>query len=225
MNMASAGRAYIDGFLKIEDKRPVFRYERLFITMLDTYRPAKSHWTLKSPNYAPYFPMIFDEYLDARVVITHRNPLITLPSICRLLESWCIAFDQNGSFDKHRFGQFQKVLIDKCLMVPLNYRKRHPEKEEQIFDCMYKELFSNPIVMVKRIYRKFGLEYTEEFEERMRIYLENNKQGKYGRHKYSLEEYGFNGESIYQEYKDYMVQYNYGIIKKIDRPVSFDFSL
>jgi hypothetical protein len=90
---------------------------------------------------------------------------------------------------------------------------------------MYEELFSDPIAMVKRIYRKFDLEYTEEFEERMRVYLENNKQGKYGRHKYSLEEYGFKRESIYQEYKDYMEQYDFGIPDKIERPVSFDFSL
>jgi len=225
MNFGTAGRAYIDNFFKIEDKRPVFRYERLFFTMLDAYRPAKSHWTLKSPDYAPYFPMIFEEYPDARIVVTHRNPLVTLPSYCRLMESWCIAFDQNGSFDKHRFGQFQQIYIEKCLMVPLSYRKEHPEKEEQIFDCMYEKLFSNPIAMVKTIYQKFGLEYTEEFEERMKVYLENNKQGKYGRHKYSLEEYGFKKESIYQKYEDYMEQYDFGIPDKIVRPVSFDFAL
>ncbi|MHA2315916.1 MAG: sulfotransferase family protein, partial [Candidatus Hermodarchaeia archaeon] len=235
MNIASAGRAYIDDFLKIEDKRSVFRYERLFLTMLDAYRPAKSHWTLKSASYAPYFPIIFKEYPDVRIVVTHRNPLVTLPSYCRLMESWCIPFDEDGSFDKYRFGQFQQVFIEKCLMVPVNYRKRHPEKEEQIFDCMYEELFSDPIAMVKTIYQKFGLEYTEEFEERMKVYLENNKQGKYGRHKYSLdkygrhkyslEEYGFKKESIYQECKDYMEQYGFGIPDKMERPVSFDFGL
>ena len=104
-----AGKAYMNEFFRIEDKRPIFRYERLFFTMLDAYRPAKSHWTFKAPNYAPYFPIVFKEYPDVRIVVTHRNPLVTLPSICRLLESWCIVFDQDGSFDKHRFGQFGAV--------------------------------------------------------------------------------------------------------------------
>jgi hypothetical protein len=225
MNCATAGGDYIDALFRIDDKRPVFRYERLFFTMLDAYRPAKSHWTLKAPIYATFFPTIFEEYPDVRVVVTHRNPLVTLPSICRLMESWCIAFDQDGSFDKHRFGLFQKVLIDKCLMVPFNYRKEHPEKEAQIFDCIYSDLFSDPIAMVRRVYEKFSLEYTEEFEKRMRVYLENNKQGKYGRHKYSLEEYGFNEESVFKEYKDYMKHYCFVIPDKIERPVSFDFSL
>jgi len=90
---------------------------------------------------------------------------------------------------------------------------------------MYEDLFSNPIAMVEQIYRKFDLEYTEEFEERMKVYLENNRQGKYGRHKYSLEEYGFEAESVYQEYEDYMKHYGFGIPDKIERPVSFDFGL
>jgi hypothetical protein len=225
MNCATAGRAYIDEFFSVDDKRPVFRYELLFFTMLDAYRSTKSHWTLKAPIYAAYFPTIFEEYPDVRIVVTHRNPLVTLPSICRLFESWCIAFDQDGSFDKHRFGQFQKIFIEKCLWVPFNYRKEHPESEKQIFDCIYEELFSDPIAMVRRVYEKFSLEYTEEFEKRMIVYLENNKQGKYGRHKYSLEEYGFNGENVYQEYKEYMEHFSFGIPGKMERPVSFDFSL
>ena len=225
MNNATAGIAYLNDFFNLEDKRPIFRYERVFFTMLDAYRPAKSHWTLKALNYAPYFPTIFEEYPDVRIVVTHRNPIVTLPSICRLLESWCIVFDQDGSFDKHRFGQFQKVFIEKCLMVPFKYRKDHPEKEKQIFDCIYEEFFADPIKMVKRIYEKFGLEYTEEFEKRMKVYLENNEQGKYGRHKYSLEEYGFDRERLYQEYKEYMEHYGFNISERIERPVSFDFAL
>ena len=128
--------------------------------------------------------------------ITHRNPLITLPSLCRLWESWCIAFDKDGSFDKHQFGRFIKLIQERYLTVPINYRKTNPESEQQIFDCMYEALFSDPIAVVKKIYQKFDLEYSEEFEGRMITYLKNNRQGKYGRHKYSLEEYGFNGEIV-----------------------------
>ena len=102
---------------------------------------------IAAPAYALYFPTIFEEYPDARVVVTHRNPLVTLPSLCRLMESWCIAFDQDGSFDKHRFGRLHQEYIEKCLMVPLHYRKEHSEREEQIFDCIYAELFSDPVAM------------------------------------------------------------------------------
>jgi hypothetical protein len=220
MNSLTAGKKYLDALSVIKDKRPVFRYERLFFTMLDAFRPVKSHWTLKAPDYAPLFPTIFEEYPDARVIVTHRNPLVTLPSICRLMESWCIAFDQDGSFDKHRFAQLLQKSVETCMTVPFYYRKENSEREGQIFDCFYAELFSDPIAMVKRIYEKFGLIYTEEFEQRIKVYLKNNKQGKYGRHKYSLEEYGFTAEGVYREYQDYMDHYGYGILDKMERPAS-----
>ena len=221
MNSLTAGKKYLDALSVIKDKRSVFRYERLFFKMLDAYRPAKSHWVLKAPDYAPFFPTIFEEYPDARVIVTHRNPLVTLPSICRLIESWCIAFDKEGSFDKHRFAKLLKKSLKPCMTAPFYYRKDNPEKETQIFDCIYAELFSNPIVMVKSIYEKFDLIYTEEFEQRMKVYLSNNKQGKYGRHKYSLEEYGLIAEEIYREYQDYMDYYEYKILDKMERPAAF----
>jgi len=223
MNYASAGKDFMDDILKIESKRPIFRYERLFFTTLDAYRPARTHWILKAPDYAIYFPLLFEEYQDAKIIITHRNPLITLPSLCRIKESWSISFGKDGTFDKHRFGQFIRLIQDKYINEPLNYRKKHPENEDQIFDCMYDELFSDPIAMVKNIYKKFDLEYTEEFEERMITYLENNKQGKYGRHKYTLEEYGFIAEDVYEEFREYMDHFGYGIPEKFERPKSFDF--
>jgi hypothetical protein len=222
-NSSTAGRAYINSLVKIWNKRPIFRYERLFFTMLDAYCPPQSHWILKAPNYAPCFPLIFEEYPDARVIVTHRTPLVTIPSICRQKESWCIVFDKDGSFDKHRFGQLELVNYKHYASAPLNYRKEHREKEKQIFDCVYKEFFSDPIMMVKKIYQKFDLEYTDKFEERMKVYLKNNQQGKYGRHKYSLEEYGFTRENIYKECKDYMDYYGFGMLDHIERPASFNF--
>ena len=223
MNCPLAGLTHIKDILEVNDKRSLFLYEKLFFTTLDAYRPAKSHWVLKATEYARYFPLIFSEYENARVVLTHRNPLITLPSLCRLWESWCIAFDKNGSFDKHQFGQFIKLIQEQYLMVPMNFRSNNPQYENQIMDCMYEELFSDPIGMVKNIYKLFDLEYTDEFENRMILYLKNNQQGKYGRHTYSLDEYGFDMNQVYDDFSDYMKHYNYQIPEHIDRPQSFDF--
>lgn len=225
LNVVTAGEEFMNDFFDIESKRAIFRYERLFFTILDAYGSARSHWALKAPYYAVFFPLIFEEYRDANVVLTHRNPLVTLPSVCRLLESWCIAMDQDGSFDKHRFGRHVKPLLEAHMTVPLDFREEHPEKEDRIFDCVYEDLFSRPIDVVKRIYRRFDLEYSDVFEERMTRYLENNKQGKYGRHKYTLEEYDFDAESLYQEYRGYMDRFGYGVVEGQERPTSFDFGL
>ena len=223
MNSISAGITHLNDLMSMEGKGPLFQYERMLYSMLDAFCPAKSHWTLKSPDYTFYFPHIFKEFPGSKVVLTHRNPLYTLPSLCRLWESWCIAFDKDGAFDKHRFGQLIKLVHDRYLDVPFNFRNENQEYEERIFDCIYEKFFADPIALVRSLYKKFDLHYTEEFEKRMKTYLKNNQQGKYGRHKYTLEEYGFDAEHLYQEYGEYMDHFGFGIPAKMERPASFSF--
>lgn len=209
MNAAQAGRSFLHGMLRPEVGDALFRYERNFFTMLDAYAPARSHWTNKAPTYAPYFAKIFSHYDDARVVITHRHPGKNVASVCRLLESWMLPFDVDGSFDKARLGD---ILLDGLRVLfdaPMAYRAAHPERESQIVDCLYTELFADPIAMVRSIYAKFDLEYTDEFERRMLAYLAANQQGKYGRHKYSNEEYGFAPEQLAATLHDYYAKYGF----------------
>jgi len=209
LDAPNAGETYTRAFAEFPYHGPVLRYERLFFTLLDAYRPARSHWILKAPSYAPAFPQVLREYPDAKIVVTHRNPLICLPSVCRLLESWCIAFTRDGSFDKFRFAKLVSALLVPCFSVPFEYRRADPSGTRQVFDCMYDELFSDPIAMVKRIYHWFDLEVSPSFEQRMRSYLDNNRQGKYGRHRYSLEEYAINPQEFLQEHSAYMNHYGF----------------
>jgi hypothetical protein len=83
---------------------------------------------------------------------------------------------------------------------------------------MYSDLFADPIDMVRRVYARFDLEYTPEFERRMLRYLDDNKQGKYGRHTYSLEEYGFDAASLFRKFEPYMSRYDFEIPTTMQRP-------
>lgn len=209
MNSLEAGRTYFQSAHRPEVADPVMKYERNFFTMLDAYAPARSHWTNKAPAYAGFFGKIFEHYPDARVVVTHRHPSKNFASVCRLLESWTLPFDRNGSFDKPRFGRMAADEFAIFLSRPLAFRQTNPQREPQIVDCMYQDLFHDPIGMVKKIYARFDLEYTQEFETRMKSYLENNKQGKYGRHKYTNEEYGIDPDALYEKNKAYFDRYGF----------------
>ncbi|MCA9681572.1 MAG: sulfotransferase [Myxococcales bacterium] len=211
MNSFTAGRPYLRALFAPEMADALFKYERNFVTMLDAHCPARSHWTNKAPAYCAYFPRIFDHYPDANVVVTHRHPATNVASVCRLLESWLVPFDEDGSFDKIRHGTIVFEELKCWFERPLAYRAVHPERESQIADCLYTELMADPIAMVRGIYARFGLEYTQEFEGRMRAYLEDNKQGKYGRHKYSNAEYGLTPEQLQSALPGYYAKYGYGL--------------
>lgn len=210
LNCMTAGLEFSLAMHQPEVAPALFKYEHNFFMMLDAYRPAKIHWVNKAPTYAPYFGYLFTAHPDAHVVVTHRHPSKNLASICRLLESWHIPFDMDGSFDKLRYGKLAQKALPAFWNGPLEWRTAHPEKESQIVDCLYQDLFSNPIGMVRSIYENFGLDYTPEFENRMKIYLENNKQGKYGRHKYANEEYGIDPQRLFKDNEAYFLKYGYG---------------
>lgn len=209
LNCAQAGRAFAEAILDAETAPALYAYERNYMTMLDAYAPAKSHWVNKAPPYAGLFGGIFDAHPDARVVVTHRHPSKNIASVCRMIESWAIAFGVDGSWDKHAMAQATLITSDRQLLEPLAFREKNPDREAQIYDCMYHDLVRDPIAMVRAIYDKFDLDLTPEFESRMATYLAQNRQGKHGRHKYSNAEYGLTPEKLYARYKPYYDHYGY----------------
>ena len=209
LNNFQAGFEYMMRTVKPDVAPALFKYERNFFTMLDAYAPAQSHWINKAPSYAFYFGEIFGEFDDARIVLTHRNPAKNAPSVARLMESACIPFDVDGSFDKHAFGRMSTHFWGLTWSRPLEYRNSHPERESQIIDAVYHEVFADPIATVRKIYDKFELEFTREFEERMKAYLADNQQGKYGRHRYSNEEYAIDTEELKTHYRAYFDRYDF----------------
>ena len=205
----SAGHVHMHAMHRPEVADALLKYERNFFTMLDAYCPAETHWTLKAPSYAPYFGKLFAHYPDARVVVTHRHPSKNFASACRTVESTVLPFDREGSLDKLRLARMVEEEYRIFWSRPLEFRQANPQYESQIMDCMYQDLFRDPIGMVKRIYEKFDIEYTREFESRMRTYLANNQQGKHGRHKYSNEEYGVDPHALYLRNKAYFDHYGF----------------
>ena len=209
LNCMTAGLQYAVALHDPKVAPALFKYEKNLFKMFDAYCPAKVHWVNKSPSYAPYFGGILTTYPDAKVVVMHRNPSKCFASMCRLLESSHIPFDMNGSFDKLRFGRRLQKVLGIFLNRPLEWRNSHPEKEDQIEDIFYDNLVDDPIGTVRSLYEKFEMEYTPTFENRMKVYLENNKQGKFGRHKYTNQEYGIDLKQLFKENEAYFKKYGY----------------
>lgn len=209
VNHFQAGRDYVMRMVEPDVAPALFKYERNFFTMLDAYAPAESHWINKAPSYSHYLAGIFEQYDDARIVLTHRNPAKNSASAARLLESVCVAFDKEGSFDKHTFAQWSNDYWGLTWTRPMDFRRQNPDREKQIIDAVYNDTFADPIAMVRKIYRHFEIDLTSEFEERMECYLINNQQGKHGRHRYSNEEYRINADELRSQYVEYFDLYGF----------------
>ena len=72
------------------------------------------------------------------------------------------------------------------------------------FDVLYDDLVMKPINTIRRIYNHFGLTWSDELEQAMLTWLQNNPEGKQGRNTYTLEEFGLTSVAIEQKYENYI---------------------
>jgi len=61
------------------------------------------------------------------------------------------SFDVSGWFDKSHFADIITDVFQRLYSTPLKYRLAHLDRENQIFDCSYRDPRSDPIGMIKSI--------------------------------------------------------------------------
>ncbi len=62
----------------------------------------------------------------------------------------------------------------------------------------------DPLGTVRRVYERVGLSWNEAVEPPMRAWLAANPQGKHGRHRYALEDFGLTADQVMAACPEYM---------------------
>lgn len=69
------------------DKHYAYEYLKKFLTLSQHYHPARSHFVLKCPQHAFHIDELVDVFGDTcTIVVTHRDPLKTVPSMAQLMQ-------------------------------------------------------------------------------------------------------------------------------------------
>jgi len=185
-----------------QDKRPAYECHRRFLQHLQWRCPGE-HWVLKAPSHLMALDALFQVYPDAQLVLTHRDPLKVLPSCASF--AYVLRSPFTGPIDRRQLGaEVSRRWADSArLLTGLRGQEKHAG---QFFDVSYQELTSDPLGMVRRIYRHFQRELTPEAVEAMSAYIAQNPKDKNGAHRYSLEEFGLDPGAErrnFQEYTDF----------------------
>ena len=167
------------------DLDPVYAYHKRVLQLLQS-RHSGDRWVLKSPAHIARLDHLFSVYPDARVVVTHRDPLRVISSISSLFTS-LRSMRSNAVRDDVGGSVFVQQMM---LEIYLQLREQLAGHSEQFVDVVYRDLVSDPLGTVAGIYESWGISFSDEAEERMRAYLEANLQGKRGVHEYSFEQTG-----------------------------------
>jgi hypothetical protein len=187
------------------DMASAYRYHRLYLQYLQSAHPAE-RWVVKSPAHlwSPWSMM--NEYPDALVIQTHRDPVRVLCSLASLTDLLRRLASSEVSLDAVARGWVEDVAIglDRVVMA----RREGTIPQSQAVDVLFGDFLANPMNVVSEIYERLGIELTKAAEQAMRNFLAEHPQEKYGGHRYTFDDTGLDAGDLrermrpYQEYFD-----------------------
>jgi hypothetical protein len=184
------------------DMRPAYDSHRLVLQILQRrWEPLR--WTLKSPVHLHALPTLLSVYPDARIVITHRDPLTVLSSVTSLIATlrWAhsdtVDYAEIARANARMYHADLDGLVDACEDGTLDPCRVHHVR--------YAEFMGNPLATVREIYDAGGRELSPTAAARMTAYLERRPQGMHGPHVYAFDDLGLDRaaeRARFARYKD-----------------------
>jgi hypothetical protein len=186
-------------WLEDADITSTYEYQRLVLQILQSKAPGV--WSLKNPAHALHLDALLDVFPDARLVWTHRDPYRATASVMApKARGWTTRW---GRPALPVLLEFYPRQLANHVRRPMQVRERIGH--DRIFDLYYADVMRDPIGEMRRLYAWAGEELSPDAVAGMRAWLDENPQGKYGKHEYSLAELGLTEtllESLFGEYLD-----------------------
>jgi hypothetical protein len=184
------------------DWTPAYEYHKRFLQLHQADAPGI--WNLKMPSHILALEALLTVYPDARLIWTHRDPFTATASFCSIISSGHANFA--GRVDAEWIGQ--NVPWQAGEHVRRGMASRAKLGHDRIIDVHYAEMMRDPLAAMRKLYAALGDEFTAEAEAGMRAWLDDNPQGKFGRHAYKLDQYGLTVQQLAPMFEEYLSQYD-----------------
>jgi hypothetical protein len=174
--------SYVRWLTDEADMAPVYRWHRAFLQHLQSRHPA-DRWVLKSPAHLWCLGALLDEYPNALLVQTHRDPLRIIASLGSLIGTLRSLASDEASIPGAA-AEWADYIID-GLDRSVIAREDGTVDPKRVVDVQFAEFMADPFAAIGTIYERLGLELTAETEQRMRDFLATHPQDQFGGHKYT----------------------------------------
>ncbi len=198
-------------------------YVPRFAKWLNTYDQSKGHedlktilkylqwqtperrgrkWILKSPSNLPYAEVAAKAFPDAVLIMTHRDPLQTVPSYVSMQAA---LYKLSTNVTDQEVGEFWFPRLVEWMKMFEEARARIGE--DRFIDIDYREVGKDPMAQAQRVLTRFGIAMDAGVEETLNEFLAGNKREQRPMHEYSLERFGLDEEAIKREFAAYRARY------------------
>lgn len=182
-NFAYQIPSYATHFEK-QDLHYTFGWHKRILKLLQS-RYKKRHWLMKAPTHLPRMRLLMETYPDARIILTHRDPILSADSVVnvqgtiywwRTDDPWSGGMISDWVMAKERAQLWDDVIdLIESGVIP----------KQQLANVLYHDFMYDPIATVRKIYADLNLTLDEAALKGMQDYLHQKPQGKFGSHRYT----------------------------------------
>ena len=192
---------YLEHFNRC-DMRGAMAYHRQCLQLLQSESPGR--WTLKAPAHLLYLDALFETYPDARVIVTHRDPVRCVSSMAHMSCTYKpeILSDRHDAASLRRYYgalwlENLATMVDKMM----DYRAIRPNAA--IFDLHYASFASDPVGSVREAVGALGESLPRDVQTRMQRHLADNPPDRFGARSFALEDFGLTASAVYDRFARY----------------------
>jgi Sulfotransferase family len=191
---------YFDYLMDEADLTGTYRIHKRQLQLLQ-WRGQRRPWALKYPNHVIAMDQILTVYPDARFVMTHRDPLQTLASICKMTFN-LRGMRSDGAVDPHQVGRDMRHFIQRHIDRIMAFDRS--AAGGRVVHVDYYALIANPVAEMRRIHAGIGIDTPDEVAKSVGDWHAENPKNARGRNDYTIEQWGLNGEEMAEQFGDYM---------------------
>ena len=158
------------------DPTVLYSFLRKAIQALQWLRGNNKRWILKSPHHLAFLPSVDRFFPGAKYVITHRDPASSAISnmymIAYIFRETQDRPNIEGAFEVAR-GMGQGMIGG----LVRDIDSLNPDDVEHIY---FHEYMADPMGMLKRVYERAELPWTEQAEGELKAYIDGHQRGRHG---------------------------------------------
>ena len=192
-------------WLATHDQTPFYTSHRRQLQVLQWRRPAQ-RWVMKAPSHMSHLRELFAAYPDARVVITHRDPLQVLGSLANLMAS--LRWTRSNHVD---YGALVGMMAFGHAFLAERVMKERDSgtlPDAQILDVRYCDLVADPVGTVRRIGEWSGAPASVETLASVQRWIDARPKDRHGAHEYSFADTGLDLATERARHAEYQRRYD-----------------
>lgn len=189
------------------DNTPGYEYLKKVLQFLQWQKKRKGHkngqrWVLKTPHHLHFLDTLLKVFPDTKIIQTHRDPQETIPSLCSMIYNmWLMGSDDvDPHLVGHQFGNKWANSMLKSMAI----RDKNPD---QFTDVSYKDAVTEPVEVIKSVYKFLKMPFTDADEINLRQHLEANKREHRPAHIYNPEQFGFTTDWFEEKFGKYRARF------------------